>query len=85
MGGAYALNLFFLRASAQDLGIETDLEFYEKLRVLEDEILTIWEEKRKDGICDAKQKARCEAQHGEFIEWACSECEKNKKSEDKGG
>lgn len=75
MGGAYALNLSFFRSAAHDFDIETDNEFYEKLRVIENEVLEILDKQSKDKICDAGQKARCTAEFGEdYLAWACRQC-----------
>lgn len=78
----YALNLDFLRSAAKDLDIATDIEFYDKLRIIQDEILTVWENKKNEGICDDIQREKCEMQFGEYLEGACRQCERNKEREE---
>ena len=29
-----------------------------------------------EGLCDDKQRSKCQAEHPDFLEWACSQCEK---------
>lgn len=77
--GAYALKMLVYLEMADRLGIPTGTSFFEKLRVYEREALKIIAgEKDKSGGCDEKQKEKCRVQHGEWMDWACKNCEENK-------
>lgn len=60
---------------ADRLGIMTGPSFFEKLRVYEREALNIIAGKKGKSGCDEKQKEKCRIQHGEWMDWACKNCE----------
>jgi len=47
MGGAYGLDYGVVMEMAKALGIRRDQTFFEKVRVVEAEVLRIWDEQRK--------------------------------------
>ena len=62
-----------LLAVAERIGIEVDRGVMARLWYFEAFML----EMLKHGHgCDAQTRANCEAQFGEFLDWACSKCDK---------
>jgi hypothetical protein len=80
-GGAYALDRTLLRGMSDDLGIERHERFYERLNIIEAEVLRLLKDKnqteKESKICSAKDKEHCTEQHEDWLAWACSQCEKN--------
>jgi hypothetical protein len=80
MGGVHALNIPFIRDAARDLGIETDLEFYEKLAEYEDASLEILNRKNpKTGVvsCSGENEEQCLLEVNgdkEKLRWMCKNC-----------
>lgn len=77
MSGSATFKTDLIITMARDLGIARPRAFYEKLKVFVEEVKEVWKKK----TCTEEEKKQCEAQHGEFLEWACSKCEKNPKRE----
>jgi hypothetical protein len=80
MGGIHALNFPFIRDAARDIGIETDLEFYEKLAAYEEAALEVLNKKTsKTGVtsCNGENREQClfEVNGDEKkLEWMCKNC-----------
>lgn len=74
-GGVYGLDYNAVIRTANQLGISTGWQFFEKIRVYEAEALNVIRRGADaQNHCDEKQKERCRIEFGEFIEWACREC-----------
>lgn len=63
-------------AIAQALGIETDCNFFEKIHLLEAEILNLVGTRSavSQQKCDKAQKEKCSIEFGEHLGWACKNC-----------
>lgn len=84
LGGVYGLDFSAIILIAQALDVETDYNFFEKIRILEAEILRIIapDPSAGSGACNKEQKEKCKVEFGEYLEWACKNCEtQNPKSE----
>jgi len=74
-GGIYAFDYtpIFLIALAR--GIAFDGDFFRKIKIFETEALECLT-KRKN--CTEEDKKKCRIQYGEYLEWACKQCEEMK-------
>ena len=77
MGGVIGLDIGVLRGIAIDIEIPRTEELYEKLKIFEDEALKIFN-KKDSKICAYENKERCKIEFGEFLDWACAQCEAKK-------
>lgn len=78
--GAYALKMLVYLEMADRLEIPTGPSFFEKLKMYELEALKMLNERKvRTGVCDENEKRKCRIQHGDWLEWACKNCEKNKR------
>jgi hypothetical protein len=77
-GGPYALDFNAVFGAADILGMRLNQRDIEKLQVYEEEVLKLRAAgKQSKGVCDEKQKAQCSEEFGEFLDWACGQCEQN--------
>jgi hypothetical protein len=75
--GYTGLDFGTIRGVAHDLAVSTAGSFWEKIGILEEEILKIINAKGGNReACDEKQKGKCAMQHGKFLDWACKNCKK---------
>ena len=77
MGGVIGLDIGILRGLAKDIGIPRPAKFYEKLKIFEDEALKIFN-KKDSKLCTHEKKEKCKIEFGDFLDWACSQCETKK-------
>ncbi len=82
MGGILGLDVaLLLDIARKDFEMSPGFDFYERLKTFEREAVRLFGEKAEGKGCDAKKKARCKAQHGKWLKWACENCEHNQKEE----
>lgn len=74
-GGIIGLDITLLRQIAGDIGMKRTERFYERLSIFEAEVMKFIQ---GDSRCDANQKEKCKIEFGEFLEWSCKNCERNK-------
>jgi len=71
-GGVYGLNMLAVLEAAKALRIPVDWAFMAKVKAFETEFLRGLHNTSR---CDAAQRAKCEAEFGAHLEWACRNCE----------
>ena len=60
---------------AERIGVAVDRGFLDRLWFFEANVVNLLKEGHG---CDARMRASCEANFGEYIEWACAHCDKKK-------